>query len=170
LKLLSPPKAKESKNAKVAVIYVTGVITTGKSGVSLLGGESCGSTTMIEAIRKAGNDKTVKAIVLRVDSPGGSALASDLIWNELAKCKKPVVASMSDTAASGGYYISMAAKKIYAEPSTLTGSIGVVGGKIVTGGLEKKVGLTTDVITRGANAGLLSTAAPFSDSERKAIP
>jgi protease-4 len=169
LKLLSPPKPKESKNAKVAVIYATGVITTGKSSISLLGGESCGSTTMIEAIRKAEDDKTVKAIVLRVDSPGGSALASDLIWNELVKCKKPVVASMSDTAASGGYYISMAAKKIYAEPGTLTGSIGVVGGKIVVGGLEKKVGLTTDVITRGANAGLFSTTTPFSDSERKAM-
>jgi protease-4 len=169
LKLLSPPKAKESKNAKVAVIYATGVITSGKSGVSLLGGESCGSTTMIEAIRKAESDKTVKAIVLRVDSPGGSALASDLMWNELAKCKKPVVASMSDTAASGGYYISMAARKIYAEPGTLTGSIGVVGGKIVTGGLENKVGLTTDIITRGANAGILSTTTPFSEAERKAM-
>jgi protease-4 len=104
-----------------------------------------------------------------VDSPGGSALASDLIWNALVKCKKPVVASMSDTAASGGYYISMAAKKIYAEPGTLTGSIGVVGGKIVTGGLEKKVGLTTDIIARGANAGILSTTTPFSDAERKAM-
>jgi protease-4 len=169
LKLLSPTKAKESKAAKVAVIYASGVIVTGKSGVSLMGGESCGSTTMIEAIRKAESDKTVKAIVLRVDSPGGSALASDLMWNELVKCKKPVVASMSDTAASGGYYISMAARKIYAEPGTLTGSIGVVGGKIVTGGLEKKVGLTTDIIVRGANAGILSTTTPFSDSERKAM-
>ncbi len=80
---------------------------------------------MIEAIRQAEKDKTVKAIVLRVDSPGGSALASDLIWNELKHCKKPVIASMSDVAASGGYYISMAAQKIYAEPGTLTGSIGV---------------------------------------------
>jgi len=169
LKLFSPGKAKESKNAKVAVIYASGVITTGKSGVSFMGGESCGSTTIIEAIRKAEADKTVKAIVLRVDSPGGSALASDLMWNELVKCKKPVVASMSDTAASGGYYISMAARKIYAEPGTLTGSIGVVGGKIVTGGLEKKVGLSTDIISRGANAGILSTTTPFSDTERQAM-
>jgi protease-4 len=169
LKLLSPSKPKESKNAKVAVIYATGVITSGKSSASLFGEETCGSTTLIEAIRKAEDDKTVKAIVLRVDSPGGSALASDLIWQALMKCKKPVVASMSDTAASGGYYISMAAKTIYAEPGTLTGSIGVVGGKIVTGGLENKVGLTTDIIARGANAGILSTATPFSDSERKAM-
>ncbi len=169
LKLLSPSKAKESKNAKVAIVYATGVITTGKSSGSLFGEESCGSTTLIEAIHKAEDDKTVKAIVLRVDSPGGSALASDLIWDALVKCKKPVVASMSDTAASGGYYISMAARKIYAEPGTLTGSIGVVGGKIVTGGLEKKIGLTTDIIARGAHAGLFSTTTPFSDSERKAM-
>jgi protease-4 len=169
LKLLSPQKAKESKNAKVAIIYASGVIISGKSTGGLFGADTCGSTTMIEAIRKADSDKTVKAIVLRVDSPGGSALASDLMWNELVKCKKPVVASMSDTAASGGYYISMAAKKIYAEPGTLTGSIGVIGGKIVLGGLEKKVGLTTDIITRGANAGLFSTTTPFSESERKAI-
>jgi protease-4 len=169
LKLFSPSKAKESKSPKVAVIYATGVITSGKSSGSLFGEETCGSTTMIEAIRQAEKDATVKAIVLRVDSPGGSALASDLMWHELVQCKKPVVASMSDTAASGGYYISMAAKKIFAEPGTLTGSIGVVGGKIVVGGLEKKVGLTTDVIARGANAGILSTEAPFSDSERKAM-
>jgi protease-4 len=168
-KLFSSSKAKESKNPKVAVIYATGVITSGKSSGSLLGEETCGSTTMIEAIRRAEKDATVKVIVLRVDSPGGSALASDLMWHELVQCKKPVVASMSDTAASGGYYISMAAKKIYAEPGTLTGSIGVVGGKIVLGGLERKVGLTTDVIARGANAGILSTTTQFSDSERKAM-
>src|SRR5437016_4405843 len=94
--------------------------------------------TMIEAIRQAENDKTVKAIVLRVDSPGGSALASDLIWHELRKCKKPVLASMSDVAASGGYYISAGAKRIFAEPGTLTGSIGVVGGKMATGGMWNK--------------------------------
>jgi protease-4 len=123
---------------------------------------------MVEAIRQAENDKTVKAIVLRVDSPGGSALASDLIWNELRRSKKPVVASMSDVAASGGYYISMAAKKIYAEPGTLTGSIGVVGGKIVIGGAENKLGLKTETISRGANANILSMDSPFSDSERAA--
>ena len=104
--------------------------------------------------------------MLRVDSPGGSALASDLIWNELVACKKPVIASMGDVAASGGYYISMAAKKIYAEPGTLTGSIGVVGGKIVTGGLFDRVGMKTDVISRGANSGLESSEKPCTESER----
>ena len=89
-----------------------------------------GSTTIIEALRKANKDKQVVAIVLRVDSPGGSALASDLIWHETQVIKKPIVASMGDVAASGGYYISMGAKKIFATPSTITGSIGVVGGKV----------------------------------------
>jgi protease IV len=168
-KALAPSKSKTSSAPKVAVIYITGPIVTGKSGASLLGGESCGSTTIIEAIREAEADKTVKAIVLRVDSPGGSALASDLIWHELKKCKKPVVASMSDVAASGGYYVCMSASRIYAEPGTLTGSIGVLGGKVALGGGLAKLGVTTDSISRGANAGAFSMDRPFSDSERKAV-
>jgi protease-4 len=169
-KLLSPPKAKVSKKAKIAVIYAVGEIVNGRGSVSPFGGDSVvGSTTMIEAIRDAEKDETVKAIVLRVDSPGGSALASDLIWKELAKSKKPVVASMGDVAASGGYYISMAAKKIYAEPGTLTGSIGVVGGKIVTGGLFNWLGMKTDVISRGANSGLESSEKPWTESERSVM-
>jgi protease-4 len=169
LKLLAPPKTRSSKNPKIALIYAVGVITSGKSEEGLLGAETIGSTTMIQAIRQAEEDDTVKAIVLRVDSPGGSALASDLIWNELKRSKKPIVASMSDVAASGGYYISMAAKKIYADPGTLTGSIGVVGGKIALGGTFNKVGIKTEVISRGANAGILSTDKPFTESEKKAM-
>ena len=153
----------------MAVIYATGAITTGKSASSLLGSETMGSDTIIKAIRQAEADKTVKAIVLRVDSPGGSALASDLMWNELKQCKKPIVASMSDVAASGGYYISMAAGKIYAEPGTITGSIGVVGGKLATRGLWDKIGVKTEVIARGAHSGILTSDEPFSDSERKAM-
>jgi protease-4 len=169
LKMINPIKAMGSGRPKVAVIYASGIIVTGKSGESFLEGEVIGSTTLIGAIRDAEEDKTVKAIVLRVDSPGGSALASDLIWNELRRCKKPVVASMSDVAASGGYYISMAGQKIYAEPGTLTGSIGVVGGKIALGGLFDKAGVTTETLSRGANANLLSPTAPFSPSERKSM-
>lgn len=169
LKLLSPAKSKSSSKPKIAVIYAVGEIVTGKGGSSLMGGDLVGSTTMIEAIRQAEEDKTVKAIVLRVDSPGGSALASDLIWSELKRCKKPIVASMGDVAASGGYYISMAAGKIYAEPGTLTGSIGVIGGKIVLQGLESKVGIKTEFITRGANAGIMSMETPFTEGERKVI-
>jgi protease-4 len=169
LKLLAPPKPRVSDKAKIAVIYAVGIITTGKSEEGLFGAETVGSTTMIQAIRQAEKDVTVKAIVLRVDSTGGSALASDLIWNELKRSKKPVIASMSDVAASGGYYISMAAQKIYADPGTLTGSIGVVGGKLALGGTFDKIGIKTEVISRGANAGILSTDKPFSETERKAM-
>ena len=101
-----------------------------------------------------------------MDSPGGSALASDLIWRALEATNKPVVASMGDTAASGGYYISMGADAIFAEPGTLTGSIGVLGGKIALDGLMQKLGVTTSVIQRGKNSGVMSPFAAFSDSER----
>jgi protease-4 len=169
LKLLAPVKMSGSTKPKIALIYAVGPIMTGKSGEGLFGGSTVGSTTMVEAIRKAEQDKTVKAIVLRVDSPGGSGLASDLIWAELKKSKKPVIASMGDVAASGGYYICMSAQKIYADPGTLTGSIGVFGMKLVMGGLEDKIGLKTETITRGTNAGIFSTTTPFSESERKAM-
>ncbi len=168
-KLLAPPKPSWNGKPKVAVIYASGAIVTGKGSQSIFGEASCGSTTMIEAIRQAEQDKSVKAIVLRVDSPGGSALASDLIWNELNRSKKPVIASMSDVAASGGYYISMAAKKIYADPGTLTGSIGVVGGKLSLGGAFGKIGITTDVLSRGANAGIFSATQKFTPSEKEAM-
>jgi len=124
---------------------------------------------MVEAIREADANPTVKAIVLRVDSPGGSALASDLIWRAVTTCKKPVIASMGDVAASGGYYISMGAGKIYAEPGTITGSIGVFGMKIVTGGLEKWAGLKTEVVARGKNSGVNGTTEKWTESERKAL-
>jgi protease-4 len=170
MKLMAPPKSSGGgKGPKVAVIYATGTIVSGKSGQSFLSGEICGSKTIIDAIRQAEEDKTVKAIVLRVDSPGGSALASDLMWSELVRCKKPVVASMSDVAASGGYYIAMGAQKIYAEPSTLTGSIGVFGGKLALEGAYEKVGIRTEVISRGANANLFSTTTTFSPSEKEAM-
>jgi protease-4 len=169
LKLLSPSKPKSTKKPKVAVIYAVGAISTGKNGRSLLQGSTIGSTTMIEAIRQAEEDATVKAIVLRVDSPGGSALASDLIWNELRKSKKPVIASMGDVAASGGYYISMGCQKIYAEPGTLTGSIGVIGGKMTYGGLYDTIGIKTEIIRRGQNSDILSGERLWTPSEREAF-
>ncbi|MBI3824122.1 MAG: signal peptide peptidase SppA [Planctomycetes bacterium] len=170
LKILNPPKASVgTRNDRIAIIYAVGPIVTGKGGSSFVGGSMVGSTTMVEAIREAEKDPKVRAIILRVDSPGGSALASDLIWNELKRCKKPVIASMSDVAASGGYYISMGAKKVYAQPGTLTGSIGVVGGKLALGGLYDKVGLSVETISKGKNAGILSSTHPFSPSEKKAM-
>ncbi|GAB4156474.1 MAG: signal peptide peptidase SppA [Planctomycetaceae bacterium] len=163
------PTRRSSSSPKIAVIHATGAINTGKSTSSLLGGEVMGSDTIVKAIQRAAKDKTVKAIVLRVDSPGGSALASDLMWRALHKAGKPVVASMGDVAASGGYYISMGADCIFAEPGTLTGSIGVVGGKLALRGLYKKVGINTTVLSRGKNAGALSMTDEFSKSERAAM-
>jgi protease-4 len=159
----------ERKGKKIAVIYCLGEIVTGKSESGFMDSESMGSTTIIEALRKANEDKNVVAIVLRVDSPGGSALASDLIWHETQVIKKPIVASMGDVAASGGYYISMGAKKIFAAPSTITGSIGVVGGKMALTGLFNKVGITTETIERGKNSGLNSSTGKWTDSQRDVI-
>ena len=171
LEALSPnKKPKESKKPKIAVIYVVGGIASGKGGVSpLMGGATVGSDTIVAAVRQADKDDTVKAIVLRVDSPGGSALASDIIWRSLKICKKPVVVSMGDVAASGGYYIAAAGSRIFAEPGTITGSIGVFGLKLVTGGLEDWAGVTTEVVSRGKNSGVNSTTFAWSDSERAAM-
>lgn len=158
-----------STRPRIAVLRLEGAIASGSDPTSLFSEASINSDKIVPVIHKLAADPNVKAIVLRVDSPGGSALASDLIWRALETCNKPVVASMGDTAASGGYYISMGADSIYAEPGTLTGSIGVVGGKIAIEGLMKKVGVTTSVISRGKNSGVMSMTGGFSDSEREAM-
>ncbi len=157
------------KGKKIAIVYALGPITTGKADDSLFAEQIAASTTMVKALRDAADDDEVVAIVLRVDSPGGSALASDLIWHETQVIDKPIVASMGDVAASGGYYISMGADKIIASPGTITGSIGVVGGKVSVRGLYEKIGITTDVIQRGANGGIFSLGDKFTKSEREAM-
>jgi protease-4 len=164
------PRGKASASQKIAIVYAVGEINTGESKGGMTG-ERLGSETIIKALKEAEKDPKVAAIVLRVDSPGGSAMASDLMWREITriKAKKPIVASMGDIAASGGYYISMGCTKILAEPGTLTGSIGVVGGKLALKGLFDKIGVTTDTISRGKNNGWMSSDEPFSDSERKVI-
>jgi protease-4 len=163
------PKRKSSA-PKIAVIYATGAIMSGRNSTDMFSGQSTvGSDTIIKAVRQASEDDTVKAVVLRVDSPGGSALASDLMWREFELLKKPFVVSMGDVAASGGYYISMGADRIFAEPGTLTGSIGVVGGKIALQGLYEKVGITTTILSRGKNSGVMSGTTGFSDTEREAM-
>lgn len=154
---------------KIAVVYAVGPIMSGKSQSSLMGGTSMGSTTIVEALQEAAKDETVKAIVLRVDSPGGSALASDLIWRQTQAIEKPIIASMGDVAASGGYYISMGADRVFAEPGTVTGSIGVVGGKLAMKGVYDKLGIDTESISRGENSGIFSTTDKFSESERKVV-
>lgn len=162
-------KKRSSSNPKIAIVHATGTITTGKSTVSFMGVGTLGADTFIKAVNQAANDKTVKAIVLRIDSPGGSALASDLMWRALQKAGKPIIVSMGDVAGSGGYYIAMGADYIFAEPGTLTGSIGVVGGKVALNGLYEKVGITTTVLSRGKNSGATSLLTPFSESERNAM-
>jgi protease-4 len=171
MELLSGQKqvAPLGKNKRIAVVHVTGEIREGKSTDDVLMGGAAGSETVMKAIRDAAKDEQVAAIVLRIDSPGGSALASDLIWREAERAKKPVVASLSDIAASGGYYIAAAADRIVAAPGTLTGSIGVVGGKVAVGDALGKVGVHTDVVSKGKNAGWLSMQEPFTPGEREAF-
>ena len=168
MELVVGGKSSERTGAKkkIAVVYAVGPIITGKSVSDLFGERTVGSTTMVAALRKAEEDSKVLAIVLRVDSPGGSAVASDLIWRETVRIKKPVIVSMGNVAGSGGYYISMGADKIFAEPDTITGSIGVVGGKLVVGGLYEKIGLSTEVISRGKNSGAFSSTKRFTAEER----
>lgn len=153
---------------RVAVIFASGAITTGSSSDSAFGGRMVGSDTIVKAVNDAAADSSIKAIVLRVDSPGGSALASDLMWYaiENAKAKKPVVVSMADVAASGGYYISTNANKIVAEPTTITGSIGVFMGKPVVKGFYDWLGISTEYTLRGKNAGIFRETDKWTPEER----
>ena len=153
---------------RVAVIFASGAINIGRSSNSAFGGEMVGSDTIVAAVNDAAEDSSVKAIVLRVDSPGGSALASDLMWYALenAKAKKPVVVSMGDVAASGGYYIACNASKIVAEPMTITGSIGVFAGKPVVKGFYDWLGITNEYIMRGKNSGIFRETEKWTPEER----
>jgi protease IV len=160
-----------NRGPRIAVLYATGIITSGESSYDSPQGAVVGSDTFIRYLRKARSDDSIRAIVLRIDSPGGSAIASDIIWREvqLTRAVKPVIASMSDVAASGGYYIAMPAHKIVAEPATLTGSIGVVMMKFVIDGTLKKLGINMEPVTNGRYADLYSPVRPFSPEERARI-
>jgi protease-4 len=160
-----------NRGPRIAVIYATGVIASGQSSYDSPSGQVLGSDTMAEYLRKARADSSIKAIVLRVDSPGGSAIASDVIWREvmLTRGVKPVIASMSDVAASGGYYIAMPAHVIVAEPATLTGSIGVVMLKFVIDGTLKKLGMNVEGVSNGKYAGLYSPVRAFTPEERAKV-
>ncbi|MEA2446247.1 MAG: protease [Thermoleophilales bacterium] len=157
-----------NEGEKIAVIYATGEIGSGRSENSPSGSQSIGSETLAKALDDARDDKSIKAIVIRVDSPGGSGLASDIIWHavESAKAKKPVVISMGDVAASGGYYIAAGANKIIAQPSTITGSIGVFAGKPVIKGFYDWLGITNEYILRGKQAGMFRETEKFTPEER----
>jgi len=152
----------------VAVVYASGPIRQGRSTRTPLGGSAMGSDTVAAALRSALADERARAVLLRVNSPGGSATASDTIWREVVRLRaagKPVVVSMSDVAASGGYFISAPADVIVAQPGTITGSIGVIMGKPVLAGALERVGITTDSVAVGSGANMLAPTHPFTEDE-----
>jgi protease IV len=155
----------------IAVIYGSGLITRdGGSGSPLSGTQAAGADELSRAFRKAAADNDVRAILFRIDSPGGSATASETIWHAVQhakEAKKPVIVSMGEVAGSGGYYIAAPADRIVAEPATLTGSIGVVAGKVLVGGLAEKLGVTTDAAQIGKQAGMFSVIDDFSPDEHE---
>ncbi len=162
----------QEEKPKIAVIYAVGAISTGESVTGNAGSTIMGDETMREAIKTAREDQSVKAIVLRIDSPGGSGSASDLIWREIIQTTnddtsniKPFIASMSDIAASGGYYIACQADTIVAYPGTITGSIGVLGGRVNLSGLMNKIGINYDRITLGENADIWSGGKLWTNEE-----
>ena len=160
--------------SRIAVIYAVGVIAGGRSSFDPMNGAVAGSDTIVEQIRRIRDDNSVKAIVLRVDSPGGSSTASDVIWRELMitrdeKPARPLITSMSDLAASGGYYIAMPGQVIVAQPATLTGSIGIYTGKMVTGGTLGKLGISAETVKSGRNADMYSPLTPFSPEQRTKV-
>jgi protease-4 len=150
---------------RIAYVVAEGAI---HRGGGLRGVASEVYRTLLERIRE---DKRVRGVVLRIDSPGGDGVASDLIWRAVRQVRreKPVVVSMGDVVASGGYYVAAAADAILAEPGTVTGSIGVVGGKVNLAGLYQRLGVGRDAVERGARAGLLSETRSFTPDERSAV-
>src|SRR3984957_12233203 len=154
----------------IAVVTVAGPIVSGRGGSRLpFGSSHAGGDTIAAALREASHDDSVSAIVLRVDSPGGSVTASETIWREVTKARergKPVVASMGSVAASGGYYAAMAADVIVANPATITGSIGVITGKLVFRDLKERFGVVSDAVRTNANADAWSTDVPFTAQQR----
>jgi protease IV len=167
-KMMNPPTPGDGK-AAVGVVYVDGPIVLGKASSGLFGDQTAASTDISKALDDAANDDSVKAVVLRIDSPGGSATASEVILRatQRVKAKKPLIVSMGDVAGSGGYYVSCAADTVFADDATITASIGVVSGKLATTDMWNKIGVTWKAYQRGANAGLLSTDAIFTTTERE---
>ena len=153
----------------VALVFGVGGVTRGKSDYDpVQGSQNMGSDTVAGAIRAAADDKDVKAILFRVDSPGGSYVASDTIWREVVRARqagKPVIVSMGNLAGSGGYFVAMAADKIVAQPGTITASIGVLGGKMLTSGLWEKVGLSWDEVHQGASATMFTGTHDYTPAE-----
>jgi protease-4 len=169
--LFKQPEQESSDKAQVALIYADGVITDGEGDSSLFSEAGISSEPMRRAFRAALRDDRIKAVVLRIDSPGGSALASEVMWQAARHLsgKKPLIISVGSMAASGGYYLASAGDYIIADPAAIVGSIGVVGGKFVIHDLYEKLGINTETFSRGANAGLFSMDQPFSDRQRRMV-
>ncbi len=167
--LLNEGKGKAAGKGAVAVVYVDGPIVIGGGAASPFGGATARAVAIRRALDEAARDDSIKAVVLRVDSPGGSAVASEIILDATrrVKAKKPFVVSMGDVAGSGGYYVACGADTIFADESTITGSIGVVSGKFATNDMWKKVGITFHAYQRGKNAGMLASDHTFTPEERK---
>jgi protease IV len=156
---------------RMALLFAVGAIASGKSVFDTPGGSVVGSETFVQWVRKVRVDPGIRAIIVRIDSPGGSAIASEAIWRELmlARDVKPVIVSMGDVAASGGYYIAVPAHAIVAQPGTITGSIGVVTGKFVLKGTFDKLGMGSDSVSDGRFAEIYSPLRPFTAEERPKI-
>jgi len=166
-----PPAAPWRRPGQVALVTVHGEIASGRSRRGPTGHQA-GSDTVGAALRAAGADDRVRAVVVHVDSPGGSAVASETIWREVCRLRgtgKPVIVSMGRVAASGGYYVACPADVVVALPSTLTGSIGVFGGKVVVRELLDRVGLTTGTVAQGERALMYSARRGFTDGERERL-
>jgi protease-4 len=168
--LQGPKKPAKGKDA-LAIVYVEGPILPGDDGGGLFPGGAAFSEPIRKALEETARDDSIKGVVLRVDSPGGSAVASEIILNasKTVRAKKPLVVSMGNVAGSGGYYVACGADTIFADATTITASIGVVGGKFATTTMWNKLGINWKSYQRGANAGLLSSENVFSDAERQKI-
>lgn len=167
--LLGKATKKAEEKPAVGIVYVSGPIMMGRGSSNPFGGiMGAYSTRVREALDEAAEDSSIKAVVLRIDSPGGSATASEIILDatKRVKAKKPLVVSMGDVAGSGGYYVACGADTVFADATTLTGSIGVVGGKFATTAMWNKIGVTFKEYKRGQNAGMFTADAVFTDSER----
>ncbi len=171
--MLFQPRERSTTRQSLALINASGPITSGKSsyGGGLFSGETIGSRTMVEALKKAREDNNIKGVVIRMDSPGGSAIASEMVWQAVRETaeKKPVYMSVGSMAASGGYYIACAADRIYVTPTSIVGSIGVVGGKIVMGGLYEKLGVGVHRRSRGPLGEMYNSVEKFTDEQRKLV-
>ena len=169
--LLMKKPQPESSKPQIALVYAQGVIVDGEAGDGLFSESGVGSEEMRKAMRLALRDENVKAIVIRIDSPGGSVLASEVMWQAVRRAaeKKPVIISVGSMAASGGYYLASAGDRIFADPSAIVGSIGVVGGKFVLQGVYDWAGVHTESFSKGRNAGLFSSSKPWDDRERTMV-